>query len=390
MHTPYINRTKANGFTLIEIMIATSIAMILMFGALYSTSETLEVVREGDIRVNTNVNSRRALDRLLKDCRYATEIDVNSDESGRVTISLLTEGALSPGEIEYTWEPNDSVLRIGEVVDGVTSFVDLIPDVRSFEVGTLTGAIEDESTPWLGDAQGFAILAGTAVTVAGTGTVITGHVGVSPGTSITGIPAGATLMGDSATHSNTAEAIAAQASNNALYSDLVGRGGATTITAELGGTTVTPGTYSFSSSANIAEGTTLTLDGEGVYIFKVGSAITANVGSNVLLRNGADPSQIFWQVTSAATLNGVTFAGTVVAQAAITLGVGATLDGRALATTAGAVTLAGGSTVDIGAADAITRIRFDLVVGLNDGFSSETNAERTIELAGATWIRANN
>ena len=55
---------------------------------------------------------------------------------------------------------------------------------------------------------------------------------------------------------------------------------------------------------------------------------------------------MFWQVTSGATLNGVTFfAGTVVAQANVTLGVGAALSGRALATTAGSVTLSGGNTV---------------------------------------------
>jgi hypothetical protein len=204
-----------------------------------------------------------------------------------------------------------------------------------------------QTAPSLGNAEGFALLAGSTVTVAGTGTVITGHVGVSPGTSITGIPGGATLTGGYTTYSNTAEAIAAQASNNALYVDLASRSGATTILAELGGTTVSPGTYSFSSTANIAAGTTLTLDGAGVYIFKVGSAITANVLSNVVLQNGASSSQVFWQVTSAATLNGVTFSGTVVAQAAITLGVGATLNGRALATTAGAVTLAGSNTVDI-------------------------------------------
>jgi hypothetical protein len=203
-----------------------------------------------------------------------------------------------------------------------------------------------QTAPSPGNAQGFALSAGSTVTVAGTGTVITGHVGVSPGTSITGIPAGAELMGGSVTHSNTGSAIAAQASSNALYTALVGTGGATAITAELGGTTLTPGTYSFSSSANIAAGTTLTLNGAGVYIFKVGSAITANVHSSVLLQNGASPSQVFWQVTSAATLNGVTFSGTVVAQAAITLGLGATLNGRALATTAGAVTLAGSNTVN--------------------------------------------
>ena len=122
-------------------------------------------------------------------------------------------------------------------------------------------------------------------------------------------------------------------------------GGATALGPELGSTVVTPGVYAFSTTANIASGTTLTLNGAGIYIFKVGSALTANVLSNVLLQNGASPCNIYWQVTSAATLNGVTFSGTVVAQAGVTLGVGASLSGRALTTALGAVTLSGGNTI---------------------------------------------
>lgn len=202
-----------------------------------------------------------------------------------------------------------------------------------------------QTPPSVGAAQSFAVVGGTTVTVAGTGSVINGDVGVSPGTAITGIPAGATVVPPFSTHSNDGAAIAAQSSTTALYIDLASRGGAIPLGAELGGLTLTPGVYSFSSTANIASGTTLTLTGGGVYIFKVGSAITANVGSNVALIGGATGCNIFWQVTSAATLNGVTFAGTVVAQAGVTLGVGAALSGRALTTAAGAVTLSGGNTV---------------------------------------------
>jgi hypothetical protein len=199
--------------------------------------------------------------------------------------------------------------------------------------------------PSLGSAQSFAVLGGSTVTAAGTGTVITGDVGVSPGTSITGFPAGATVVPPFSTHANDAAAIAAQASVTSLYTTLAGTGGATPIVAELGGVTLNPGTYSFGSTANIAAGTTLTLSGGGTYIFQIGSAITANVNSNVVLINGASACNVFWQVTSAATLNGVTFAGTVVAQAGVTLGVGAVLSGRALTTAAGAVTMAGTNTV---------------------------------------------
>jgi hypothetical protein len=202
-----------------------------------------------------------------------------------------------------------------------------------------------QTAPSLGSAQSYAVLGGSAVTAAGTGTVITGDVGVSPGTSITGFPAGAVVVPPFSTHSNDGAAIAAQTSTTALYTTLATMGGATALGPELGGTTLTPGVYTFSSTANIASGTTLTLSGGGVFIFKVGSALTANVLSTVLLQSGASPCNIFWQVTSAATLNGVTFAGTVVAQAGVTLGVGATLSGRALTTAAGAVTLSGGNTV---------------------------------------------
>jgi hypothetical protein len=209
--------------------------------------------------------------------------------------------------------------------------------------GLLYGGIASAQSP--GAAQSFAVLGGSSVTVAGTGSLITGDVGVSPGTSITGIPGGGTVVPPFSTHNNDGPAIAAQGATGALYTTLATMGGATVLGPELGGTLVTPGVWSFSSTANIAAGTTLTLNGAGIYIFKVGSALTANVLSNVLLQNGASPCNIYWQVTSAATLNGVSFAGTVVAQANVTLGVGASLSGRALTTTLGTVTLSGGNTV---------------------------------------------
>jgi hypothetical protein len=215
--------------------------------------------------------------------------------------------------------------------------------VAAFLVGP--SSLLAQTAPSLGSAQSFAVLGGSAVTAAGTGTVITGDVGVSPGTSLTGFPASATVVPPFSTHVNDGQAIAAQTSTTALYTTLATMGGATALGPEIGGVTLTPGVYQFSSTANIASGTTLTLTGGGVFIFKVGSALTANVLSNVLLQNGASACNIFWQVTSAATLNGVTFAGTVVAQAGVTLGVGASLSGRALTTAAGAVTMAGGNTI---------------------------------------------
>jgi len=213
------------------------------------------------------------------------------------------------------------------------------------------------------------------VTAAGTGTVINGDVGVSPGTSITGFPAGAVVVPPFSTHVNDGAAIAAQTSATALYNTLAALGSGTVLGPELGGLTLTPGTYSFSSTANIASGTTLTLTGGGVFIFRVGSALTANVLSNVLLINGANPCNVFFQVTSVATLNGLNFVGTVVAQAGVTLGTGAALAGRALTTSAGAVTLSGGNTIGGCSAAAVPTLPQFFVVLLATG------------LAAAGWVR---
>lgn len=212
-------------------------------------------------------------------------------------------------------------------------------------VAALLAFAPDAAAQSLGAAESFAIVAGTAVTAAcgATTTLVSGDVGVSPGTSITGFPACATAVPPYATHANDGAAIAAQAATLSLYNSLVAMGAGTAIGNELGGEVYGPGTYSI-GAANIAANANLTLSGAGVYIFKVGSALTANVGSTVTLV-GVDPCQVFWQVTSAATLNGVNFAGNVVAQAAVTLGSTARLAGRALTTSLGDVTMAGSNVV---------------------------------------------
>lgn len=193
----------------------------------------------------------------------------------------------------------------------------------------------------VGAAASFAIVGGQSVTAAcgGTTSLISGDVGVSPGTSITGFPACASAVPPYATHANDGSAVSAQAATLSLYNSLAAMGAGTAIGAELGGQVYGPGTYSI-GAANLAANTNLTLSGAGVYIFKVASSLTANVGSTVTLV-GVDPCQVFWQVTSAATLNGVNFVGNVVAQAAVTLGSSARLSGRALTTSLGSVTLAG-------------------------------------------------
>ena len=110
-----------------------------------------------------------------------------------------------------------------------------------------------------------------------------------------------------------------------------------------------PGIYSFVTGApDLPASATLTLNGAGVFVFNVGSSLTANVLSNVV--GTANPCNIFWRVGSSATLNGTNFRGSVIADASITVGSGANLAGRALAGTGatGAVTMAGSGGNTIG------------------------------------------
>jgi hypothetical protein len=198
----------------------------------------------------------------------------------------------------------------------------------------------------LGSAAASAIQASAGVTAAGgAGTIITGEVGSSPTASITGFPP-AVVVPPHTLHLNDGYAVAAQAAVDALFVSLSSGACNTSPGTQMSGATFTPGIHCFGAAtpADLATNSTVTLNGPGIYIFRVGSSLTANTGSRVILTGGANPCNVFWQVGSSATLNGLDFPGNVVAQASVTLGTAMNLSGRALART-GSVTLAGSNLV---------------------------------------------
>jgi hypothetical protein len=199
------------------------------------------------------------------------------------------------------------------------------------------------SVPSLGTTSTYGILAGSAISCV-TGATVGGDLGLSPGTagSITGFPP-CTITG--AQHAGDAAAAAAQLDLTAAYNGLAGLACGTTISADLGGTTLAPGVYCSGSGINVTGA--LTLSGSGTYVFQAGSALTVATSGSVVLANGAEARNVYWKVGSSATLgNGSAMKGNVVALTSISLGTTATLVGRALARN-GAVSLAGTNTITL-------------------------------------------
>jgi hypothetical protein len=190
----------------------------------------------------------------------------------------------------------------------------------------------------LGTAANFAILAGSTITNTGTSNV-NGNIGLSPGTAVTGFPPGIT---NGAFNLADATAATAKLDLTAAFLDAAGRTGAVTVPTELGGTTLPPGVYN-SAAGTFGITGTLTLDGRNnpnaVFIFQAASTLITASSSKVVLINGAQANNVFWQVGSSATLGTYSiFKGNILAQASITVTTGTVIDGRALAQTA-AVTL---------------------------------------------------
>ena len=203
-----------------------------------------------------------------------------------------------------------------------------------------------QATVVLGGASNFALLAGSAITSTGA-TSITGDMGLSPGTSVGGFPPGI-LVGTQQINTNLSTQ--GKLDLTAAYNDAAGRTSTdiVTLSGNIGGLTLTPGLYKSTSSLALSSGD-LTFDAKGnanaVFIIQVASSFTATSGRKVLLKGSASAANIFWQIGSSATFGTTAaFQGTIMAMQSITFETGATLNGRALARTAGIV-LAGNTIV---------------------------------------------
>lgn len=181
----------------------------------------------------------------------------------------------------------------------------------------------------LGTASSYSLLGGTSLANTGASTV-SGNVGAYPGVAVTGFPPGV-VTGQ--LHAGDAAAAQAQADARLAYDATAGQTPTGTIAGDLGGSVLTPGVYH--SAAAVAISSTLTLDARGdphaVFVFQIDAAFGMAAASSIVLVNGAQSSRVFWQVVGAATLGAsANFSGTLMSLAAISLGAGCTVVGRAL------------------------------------------------------------
>lgn len=198
-------------------------------------------------------------------------------------------------------------------------------------------------TIFLGAAQGFTIVSAAGVTSSGP-TVIMGNIALSPGTSITGFAAGEGAV-TGIVHINDELAMQARTDAFTAFNTLanltpsIDKSGM-----DLGGMTLTPGIYYFSTSAGLTGKLTLDTLGDpnALFVFQIGSTLTTTESSSVVVTGvgaGSDPN-VYWQVGTSATLGtNTTFDGNILALNSVSLGTGAdVVNGRTIALN-GAITL---------------------------------------------------
>lgn len=137
-------------------------------------------------------------------------------------------------------------------------------------------------------------------------------------------------MDRDATHAGDAAGVQAQSDVVIAHDDAAGRAPTANIARDLVGRTLVDGVYR--STGPIALSGTLTLDGQGdpnaTFIFQVASTLITASSSRVVLVNGAQACNVYWQVGSSATLGTTSsFAGSILALTSISVKTGTVVEG---------------------------------------------------------------
>lgn len=204
----------------------------------------------------------------------------------------------------------------------------------------------------LGTAGNFVILSKTGVSTV-PASVITGDVGVSPAattyltgfsltmvgtTSATATQVTGTLYGADMTTPTNSKLTTAVSDMEAAYTDAATRPAPPDFlnvgSGEIGGQTLTPGLYTWTTGVSISSDVTISGGPNDVWILQIPGNLTMSAAKNVVLSGGAKAKNIFWQLTGFVEIGaGAHFEGIMLSQTAIHLRTGASMNGRALAQT---------------------------------------------------------
>jgi uncharacterized repeat protein (TIGR01451 family) len=191
----------------------------------------------------------------------------------------------------------------------------------------------------LGAAEAYSVLA-PSVTSNGA-TAMSENLGSFPASVLAG-DSPPIVLGE--THLGDAQADAAKHSLDLAYGDAVLRESAPMGSVNFAGASFTPGVYGTSDAMGFTASGTMTLDAQGdedaVFIFQIGGALSMGASAGAKLVGGADACNVFWAVNGATTIGATAkFAGTMMADAGITVGANSRVNGRLLSDDA-AITLA--------------------------------------------------
>jgi hypothetical protein len=276
------------------------------------------------------------------------------------TFTLMQGSTKVPGTVTYSGDT--AVFRPSALLTATTAYTATITtgaknlagvglasnSVRSFTTG---GSASVLAVVDLGEAGNYVIVAKTAINNIST-SAITGNLGLSPAatsyitglslTNATGYATSAQVSGNiyaadmaAPTPINLTSAV-----NNMVtaYNDAAGRPSpdfSELGTGNIGGKTLVPGLYKWTSNVTIPTNVTIAGGPNDVWIFQISGNLTMSSATSITLSGGAQASNIFWQIAGQATLGTTShFDGTILSMTGITLQTGASMNGRALAQTA--------------------------------------------------------
>ncbi len=220
----------------------------------------------------------------------------------------------------------------------------------SFVTGTTTA--QGPAAVSLGTAGNYVVLAKTSISSV-PASVITGNLGLSP--SAASFVTGFSLVADATNVFSTSTQVVGKvyAANYAVptpsnlttavsnmesaYTDAAGRptpGFLELGTGTIGGLTLAPGLYKWTSTVNVPTDVTIAGGANDVWIFQTSGDVNVAAAKNVILSGGAQAKNIFWQVAGQVTVGaGAHFEGVILCKTAVTLQTGATMNGRVLSQT---------------------------------------------------------